>query len=131
MKIEVNISKKYFFILLGAILLLGIVVYVKAAAVDTSVFHGVNQIDWGQIIPGDINVGGSVFVGGQGALSSDATSIKVGDLISGDDSPGVPRGLVLRAGDQDRITITKEGDVIIKGTLDIFYRGLTYFNSVI
>ena len=54
MKIEVNIKKRHVFTLIGIILLLGVVVYVKAAAQDTSVFHGVNQIDWSKNIQSNI-----------------------------------------------------------------------------
>ena len=59
-----------------------------------------------------LDVNGAVAVGGQSALSSDATSIKIGDLISGD---GI-RQLVLRSGDQDRVTISTAGNVGIGTT---------------
>lgn len=55
MEIKINIEKKFLFILAG-VLLLALVVYVKAAAVDTKVFHGTNQIDWEQPIPRSIQI---------------------------------------------------------------------------
>jgi prefoldin subunit 5 len=57
-------------------------------------------------------VGGNIAVDGQAALASNNETIYVGDLASGD---GV-RGLILRAGDSDRLTITKDGRVGI-GTI--------------
>src|SRR3989344_2114190 len=113
MKIEVNIGKRYFLILLGAILLLGLVVYVKAVAVDRKVFHGVDQVDWNEQIQGDINIrdnvrlGSSLYVGGQKTILDDGTSILLGDIEGGDGE----RGLVLRAGDNNRIIINTAGDV--------------------
>src|SRR3989344_3434809 len=113
MKIEVNIGKRYFLILLGTILLLGLVVYVRAVAVDTKVFHGVDQVDWNEQIQGDINVrdsvrlGSSLYVGGQRTITDDGASILMGDIVGGDGS----RGLILKAGDNNRVTITAAGDV--------------------
>ncbi len=62
MEIKINIEKRHFFVLLGVVLLFGIVFYVKAAAVDTSVFHGIDQIDWNQMLP-RLGVEGSVGIG--------------------------------------------------------------------
>ncbi len=62
MEIKINIEKRHFFVLLGVVLLFGIVVYVKAVAVDTSVFHGIDQIDWSQMLP-RLGVEGSVGIG--------------------------------------------------------------------
>ncbi len=50
MEIKINIEKRHFFVLLGVILMTGIVVFVGATAIDTKVFHGTDQVDWGQPI---------------------------------------------------------------------------------
>ncbi len=122
MKIEVNLTKRYFLILLGIVLVLGILLFVQAYGTNNpSVFgHSVGEINWNDIIPGSLYVrdavrvdGGSIFVrdgvwvGGQSALASDLSSILVGDLNGGD---GI-RQLILKAGDQDRVTITSGGNV--------------------
>ena len=54
-----------------------------------------------------LDVNGIIAVGGQAALNSNANDILVGDLASGD---GL-RGLILRAGDQDRLWIENDGSV--------------------
>lgn len=72
--------------------------------------HSVGEIDWSREIASDVKIRDWVAVGGQRALTSNANSIVVGDLIGGDDA-GVPRSLVLRAGDADRITVSSLGNV--------------------
>jgi len=84
MEIKINIEKKHLYILLGTILLIGLVVYVNAVAVDTKVFHNIDQIDWDQQIP-------SIKVGklGQGNLDPNSGypagwggGLHVGDIYS-------------------------------------------------
>ena len=66
MKIEVNISKTHFFILLGAVLLLGIIVVVGAFNTNTpsSFGHSVGEINWNDPIPQSISVNGNVDANG-------------------------------------------------------------------
>ncbi|MEO9804498.1 MAG: hypothetical protein ABJF04_14685 [Reichenbachiella sp.] len=59
-----------------------------------------------------LDVIGGIAVGGQRVLDSDANNIMVGDLAIGDGS----RGLMLRAGDQDRLYIKEDGNVGIGTT---------------
>ena len=115
MKIEVNVDKRYFLILLGAVLLLGIVGigYAFGGNSPSVVGHSVGEIDWNDQIQGDINVrdsvrlGSSLYVGGQRTITDDGASILVGDIVGGDGQ----RGLILKAGDNNRVTITAAGDV--------------------
>lgn len=115
MKIEVNISKTYFIILLGAVLLLGVVGigYAFGGNKPDVMGHSVNEVDWNDQIQGDINVRGSVklgsflYVGGQRTILDDGASIWLGDIDGGDGE----RGLILRAGDNPRIIIDKVGNV--------------------
>src|SRR3989338_10744513 len=57
MKIEVNVQKKYFFVFLGAMLIIGAGIFAYAynnppTGGDSSIFgHSVNEIDWNQTIP--------------------------------------------------------------------------------
>ena len=109
MKIEVNITKAKFFVLLGAILLFGIVgvVYAFGTGNPSNFGHSVSEIDWSQPIQSDVSINGILAVGGQKALAADASSIFVGDMDNGD---GLRR-LVLRSGDQDRIIVATGGNV--------------------
>ncbi len=114
MKIEVSISKRHFAIILAAILALGVfgLVYAFGTNNPSSFGHSVGEVDWSQPIESDVSINGILSIGGQQALRSDNVWINVGDLVSGD---GL-RGLILRAGDADRMIITQGGDVGI-GTL--------------
>ena len=122
MKIEVNIQKKHFFVLLGVILILGLVVYVRAAAVDTKVFHGVDQIDWAQPIQSSIYVNGIISVSGQPVLGAGATTITIGDLVSGDGEQKV----ILKADGKDAIVFNESN---INITRDVRAPSLRIGNS--
>ena len=119
MKIEVNITKTRFFTLLGVILLLGLVVYVRAFGGDNpSVMgHSVGEIDWTEQIQGDIIVrdnvklGSSLEVSNQKTITSDTTSIFVGDWEGNGPGEDGLRRLVLRAGGADRVIIDTSGNV--------------------
>lgn len=56
---------------------------------------------------GALGIGGVLSVGGQSVVSTDASNIKIGDLASGDGT----RGLILRAGDADRLSINTAGNI--------------------
>ncbi len=115
MKIEVNITKKRFFVLLFAILLLGIigVVYAFGTNNPSKFGHSVGEIDWDQEIPDSIKVRGLVTVNGQQVLYSDDGAITVGDLVGGDGT----RNLILRANDKPQVIINSLDRVGI-GILD-------------
>ena len=69
MKIEVNIEKKHFFILLGIILFFGTGMFVYAYTTDGSgnpsvMGHSPNEIDWNQQINNDLSVNGDICING-------------------------------------------------------------------
>lgn len=109
MRIEVNVTKKRFFVLLFAILLLGVVgvVYAFGTNNPSNFGHSVGEIDWEQEIPNSIKVKGLITVNGQQALYADGEAITVGDLAGGDGQ----RDLILRAGDGPRMIIDKVGNI--------------------
>ncbi len=123
MEIKINIEKSHLYIFSVIVgILIGVFIVNAFGTNSPSNFgHSVGELDWSQRINSDVDIGGAITVNGQRALSSDATSIKVGDLAGGDG----PRDLMLRAGDKDSVIIYQNGDIVIQGTLDIFYRGLT------
>lgn len=73
MKIEVNIEKKYAFLIVGIILALGIGGYVYAfgGSAPATMGHSMGEIDWSQQIQGNVSVSGNLAVGGNLSLSGD------------------------------------------------------------
>ncbi len=63
MKLEINIKKRHFFAILGAILLLGIlgVVYAFGTSNPSSFGHSVGEIDWSQEIQSSVRVRDDIF----------------------------------------------------------------------
>jgi hypothetical protein len=61
MKIEVNIKKKFVLIILGSLLIFSGIFFVYAAARDTAVNHGPDQIDWGLPIRDNIRLDGKTM----------------------------------------------------------------------
>ena len=66
MKIEVNISKTHFFVLLGIVLLLGgiFMVYAFGGNNPSIMGHSVGEIDWSQPITSDVAINGNLVVSG-------------------------------------------------------------------
>lgn len=116
MKIEVNISKKYFAILLSAILLLGVVVFVNAVAIDKKVFHKTDQIDWEQ---------GISRASYPTTFTGKGSSVKIGDGIQNDqygkltfgNGPGEYGGIGLK--------VTGIGSFLSLGTSNDYGLGIT------
>ena len=97
MKIEVNINKKYFFILLGAILLFGGVFLVWAFGTNnpSNFGHSVGEMDWSQMLP-RLGVEGSVGIG-----TNDPTE---GGIVNSKFTirPNTATGLAIMRGDGER-----------------------------
>ena len=132
MKIEVDIRKKYFFVfsIVVAVLIGAFFVFAYnpsgTGGVPSVMGHSVDEMDWSQQIQGDVKLSGEVEVNGQKSLRSDVNYISVGDLVSGDGT----RGLILRAGDADRVTVTQAGDVAVEqGTLNVNNGNLNVLNG--
>lgn len=115
-QIVFNISKKYFAILLSAVLLLGVIVFVNAVAIDRKVFHKTDQIDWEQGISSAsypatfTGKGSSVKIGG-GIQNN-----QYGKLTFGN-GPGEYGGIGLK--------ITGVGSFLSLGTSDNYDSGIT------
>ncbi|MDO8508374.1 MAG: hypothetical protein Q7S27_01675, partial [Nanoarchaeota archaeon] len=95
MKIEVNIEKKYFIVLLSVVLVLGIIGigYAFGGNNPSVVGHNIGEIDWSETIPSDVKINGLVSLKGQAVISSDDGYVRVGDLTGGDGK----RSLMLRS----------------------------------
>lgn len=111
-----NIWKRHFVILLSAILLLGVVVFVNAVAIDGKVSHKTDQIDWEQGIRSTnypvtfTGKGSSVKIGG--GIQND----QYGKLTFGN-GPGEYGGIGLK--------ITGVGSFLSLGTSNDYGSGIT------
>jgi len=116
MKIEVNISKSHFIILLGVVLLLGVVVFVNAVAIDKKVSHKTYQIDWEQGIssasyPASFTGKGSSVKIGDGIQEGQYGKLTIGN------GPGEYGGIGLK--------ITGVGSYLSLGTSNNYDSGIT------
>ncbi len=75
MKLKINIDKKHFFILLGAILLLGILGVVYAIVPNPG--HSTDQIDWSQQIASSVDVRDDILAGGRIGIGTTSPAEKL------------------------------------------------------
>ncbi len=113
MKIEVNIKKSHFVIILSTFLILALlgVTYAFGGNTPRIVGHSIGEIDWSEIIPSSIKVGGDISLWNQKVLSfnDNAESIHIGDFTDGD----IDNRLILSAGGKETIVIEPTGSVVI------------------
>ncbi len=119
MDLHIKVEKKHFYFLS---LVMGIVIgillvnaYNPGAGPGSPLAasirgHSVDEIDWSQTIPENVLIADNKYlaVGGQSVITErDANTLVIGDVAGSDGSSK----LVLRAGNNDRMTITDSGDV--------------------
>ena len=129
MEIKINIQKKHLFVfsILVSALIVSFLVVAYGTNNPQTFGHSVGELNWNDEIQGDVKLSGSVIVNQQEALTSNANYISVGDIITDDGA----RGLKLRAGDTDRVTIEQTGDIVFntQGAFNINQGNLNLLNG--
>jgi len=82
MKIEVNIGKRHFFVLLGVVLLVsgGFFAYAFGGSSPSVMGHSVGEIDWGEGIPGSLGINKDPNTGWPTGWSGDG--LRVQDIFA-------------------------------------------------
>jgi len=137
MEIKVNITKRYFYSILGILLIILVVLSVTAfnsGGPASNFGHSVDEVDWSKTIIGNIAVTGKISAGTQDIAIVNGLDITLGDVGSSDG----PRGLKLYSNSNPAIVIPTNGNVGIGTTPgpykldvqgDIRVRGNTYFEA--